>query len=244
VCVAGGAPKKDDRLSDGEFGQHGHETAAGEPLYTEERDALVACVRRLAAHGLLSQTAGNVSVRLGQAVLITPTGMEYEVIAASDLVVAALDGTVPTGQREPSSELPLHRAVYAARADVGAVVHTHSRFATTLAILGLPVPAVHYMIGSLRVTQIPLVHYETYGSSALAEMVRGVLVAPGRAALIANHGLVAVGPDLDVAAGGAETAEMVSEFYYRSLAIGKPNILSDEEIRRVMVKFESYGQPD
>jgi L-fuculose-phosphate aldolase len=100
------------------------------------------------------------------------------------------------------------------------------------------------MIGSLSVTQIPVVHYETYGSSALAEMVRGVLVAPGRAALIANHGLVAVGPDLDVAAGAAETAEMLSEFYYRSLAIGKPNILSDEEMRRVMVKFESYGQPD
>jgi L-fuculose-phosphate aldolase len=204
----------------------------------DARAQLVSCGRTLLARGLLSQTSGNMSIRMpGGSVFITPTSMEYDRIEPADIVVVGLDGAMVSGTRRPSSETPLHCLVYQARPDVHAIVHTHSPYATTLAVLGLPIPAVHYMIAVARTTEIAIAGYATYGTAELARNVRNAFAAPARAVLIANHGLVAVAPSLQEAAAVAEAVETLAGLYYRSLAIGKPVILSHEQMAEVLAKY-------
>ena len=204
------------------------------------RDQLVACGRVLLARGLLSQTSGNLSIRVSDdEVCITPSAMEYDRIEPADIVVTGLDGEVRSGARPPSSETPLHCMVYESRPDVAAIVHTHSPHATTLAILGLPIPAVHYMIALAQVTRIEVAGYATYGTEALARNVRDAFGAPARAVLIANHGLIAAGATLAEAADVAEAVETLAGLYYRALAIGQPNVLSQEQMAEVLVKFQA-----
>ena len=203
------------------------------------RAELVSCGRDLLARGLLSQTSGNLSIRLGDEVCITPTSMEYDVIEPADIVVVGLDGAVRRGSRRPSSETPLHCLVYQTRPDVSAIVHTHSPHATTLAVLGLPIPAVHYMIAVTGTTEIAVADYATYGTPELADNVRGAFGAPAKAALIANHGLVAGGSSLKEAASVAEAVETLAGLYYRALAIGKPVVLSDDQMSEVLAKYRA-----
>jgi L-fuculose-phosphate aldolase len=203
------------------------------------RDQLAACGRTLLARGLLSQTSGNLSVRVSrEEVCITPSSLEYDRIEPSDIVVIGMDGQVRDGQRAPSSETPLHCLVYQSRADVSAIVHTHSPHATTLAILGLPIPAVHYMIAKTRSTRIEVAGYATYGSEALARNVRDAFPAPGLAVLLANHGLIAAGSGLDEAADVAEGAEMLARLYSQAVALGTPNVLSQAQMADVLAKYE------
>jgi L-fuculose-phosphate aldolase len=210
----------------------------------QARAELVACGRDLLARGLLSQTSGNLSIRLpGDRVLITPSSMEYNLIEPSDIVLIGLDGTVISGSRTPSSETPLHCLVYAERPDISAIVHTHSPNATTLAVLGKPIPAVHYMIALARTTTIGVAEYATYGTPELARNVRKAFGAPARAALIANHGLVAGAGSLKEAAGVAEAVETLAGLYYRALAVGSPVVLSEEQMAEVMAKYEAKPQP-
>ena len=203
------------------------------------RDQLVSCGRTLLARGLLSQTSGNLSVRVSrEEVCITPSSLEYDRIEPSDIVVIGMDGQVRDGQRAPSSETPLHCLVYQSRPDVSAIVHTHSPHATTLAILGLPIPAVHYMIAKTRSTRIEVAGYAIYGSEALARNVRDAFPAPGLAVLLANHGLIAAGSGLDEAADVAEGVEMLARLYSQALALGTPNVLSQEQMADVLAKYE------
>lgn len=212
--------------------------AAG-PAEREARAQLVACGRELLSRGLLSQTSGNLSIRLGDRIAITPSSMEYDLIEPDDIVVIGLDGTVLAGTRPPSSETPLHCLVYATRPDVTSIVHTHSPHATTLAVLGLPIPAVHYMIALASTTQIEVARYATYGTPELAANVRDAFPAPAKAALIANHGLVAGGQSLHEAANIAETVETLAGLYYRALAVGTPVVLSDSQMAEVMTKYRA-----
>src|SRR5262249_56339284 len=130
---------------------------------------LVGCGRDLLAGGLLSQTSGNLSIRLpGDQVLITPSSMEYDLIEPSDIVLIGLDGSVVSGSRTPSSETPLHCLVYTERPDVSAIVHTHSPYATTLAVLGLPIPAVHYMIAIAGTNETAVADYAPFVTPELA----------------------------------------------------------------------------
>jgi L-fuculose-phosphate aldolase len=208
------------------------------PDDSDVRAELVSCGRTLLARGLLSQTSGNLSIRApGDRVLITPTSMEYDRIGPADIVVVGLNGAVRSGTRRPSSETPLHCLVYETRPDVGAIVHTHSPYATTLAVLGLPIPAVHYMIAVARTTEISIADYATYGTPELALNVRDAFIAPSRAVLIANHGLVAAAPSLPEAAAVAEAVETLAGLYYRSLAIGKPVILDAGQMAEVQAKY-------
>jgi L-fuculose-phosphate aldolase len=202
------------------------------------REELVECCVRLLGKGLLTQTSGNLSIRLSpDAIAITPTSIEYDRMKPEDIVVCDLDGAVLQGTRAPSSETPLHAAVYRHRDDINAIVHTHSLQATTLAILGLPIPAVHYIIASLRTTTVPVAPYATYGTPALAASVRDTFQAPGLAVLIANHGLVAGGRTLKQAADGAETTEILAGYYYRGLTVGQPNVLTDSQMDEVIAKY-------
>jgi L-fuculose-phosphate aldolase len=202
------------------------------------RAELVAFGRKLLGLGLLSQTSGNLSVKTADGdIYITPSSMEYTLIEADDIVVVGPDGSRRHGRRAQSSETPLHCLIYQTRPEVSAIVHTHSPHATTLAVLGMTIPAVHYNIAMLGTTEIQVAAYATYGTDQLAKNVRDAFPPPARAVLLANHGLVAVGESLKQAADGAEMVETVAGLYYRALAIGKPNILTDEQMAEVMAKY-------
>jgi L-fuculose-phosphate aldolase len=202
------------------------------------REQLVECGVRLLRKGLLTQTSGNLSVRLSSgAMAITPTSIEYDTMTPADIVVCDMDGAVLEGARAPSSETPLHAAVYQHRSDISAIVHTHSQHATTMAILGMPIPAVHYIIASLNTTAVPVAPYATYGTPELAASVRDTFQAPCLAVLIANHGMVAGGRTLKQAAEGAETTEILAGYYYRGLTVGQPNILNNSQMDEVFTKY-------
>ena len=202
------------------------------------RQQLVDCGVRLLRKGLLTQTSGNLSVRISPgAMAITPTSIEYDAMTPADIVVCDMDGAVLEGSRAPSSETPLHAAVYQHRRDITAIVHTHSQHATTMAILGMPIPAVHYIIASLNTTTVPVAPYATYGSPELALSVRDTFQAPCMAVLIANHGVVAGGRTLKQAADGAETTEILAGYYFRGLTVGRPNILTSSQMDEVLAKY-------
>jgi L-fuculose-phosphate aldolase len=210
----------------------------------EIRAELVSQSVDLLRRGLLRQTSGNLSVRSPSGeIFITPSAVEYDRMTAQEIAVCDLDGNVVSAPRPPSSETPLHCAVYQARPDISAIVHTHSAYATTFAVLGRPIPAVHYMIAALRVTQVEVAPYATYGTPELAESVRDVFVRPSRAVLIANHGVVAGADTLKQAAVAAETVEVLAEFYYRALAIGTPNVLTEAQLAEVAAKYRLKPAP-
>lgn len=214
--------------------QPGNESAVA-----DARTQLVACGRDLLALGLLSQTSGNLSIRIDADTLcITPSAMPYDQIEPDDIVVIDARGNVRSGARRPSSETPLHCLVYASRPDATAIVHTHSPHATTLAVLGLPIPAVHYMIAVAKTTLIRVARYATYGTDELARNVRDAFPAPARAVLIANHGVVTTAPTLAEAASIAESVETLAGLYYRALAVGEPLVLTDEQMAQVLAKYE------
>jgi len=208
------------------------------------RSELVETAQGLERLGLLRSTAGNLSARVDAELLaITPSGMPYPEIEPADIVVCDLDGRVVEGGRRPSSELPFHTAVLRSRPDAGAVVHTHSPYATTLAVLGKTIPAVHYVVAALRVHTVPLVPYCRFGSPELAQAIADALAEGGDAALLANHGALALGRDLQGAAKAADLLEFVAMVYYRALAVGEPVVLPDHEIDAVQAQYRSYGQP-
>ena len=193
--------------------------------------------------GLLSGTAGNLSYREApDRMAITPSGIPYPELRPEDVVVTDLSGRVVEGERKPSSELPFHSAIYRARPDVGAVVHTHSPFATVLAILHKPIPAVHYAIATLRVAAVPVVPYSTFGTDELAADIASAFSAGGDAVLLANHGAIAVASDLPGAAANAETLEFLACAYYRALAVGDPVVLAPDEVERAIEAYAGYGQ--
>lgn len=207
-------------------------------------EQLVQTAQELERRGLLSLTAGNLSARVDpELIAITPSGMPYGKIVADDIVICDLDGRVVEGARRPSSELPFHCAVLRARPDAGAVVHTHSLYATTFAVLGKTIPAVHYVIASLRLKTVPLVPYHTAGSPELAEAITATLAGGGDAALLASHGALALGADLAKAAAAAELLEFLATVYHHALEVGAPVVLPDAEIEKMMGHYLHYGQP-
>ena len=186
-------------------------------------------------------TAGNVSARSGGLVAITPTGADYRRLDQASVPVVDLHGRPVAGGLAPSSELPLHLAVYRARPDVGAVVHTHSTFATTFAVLGEELPAVHYVLAHAG-RRVRVAPYATYGTGELADACVAAL-AGDRAVLLANHGVVAVGDGLERALLAAEAVEEVAELCWRARCLGTPAVLPDAEMERVARAFEGYGRP-
>lgn len=208
----------------------------------QARTEVVAAALELLRSGLVRGTAGNVSVRPGggELVAMTPTGVDYRRLDAAEVSVVGLDGRLVEGLA-PSSELPMHVAVYRARPDVGAVVHTHSVFATTLAVLGEELPGVHYVLAHAG-RRVRVAPYATYGSKALAQGCVDTLGEDG-AVLLANHGLLAVGTDLGSAMVVAEAVEDTAELYWRARQAGTPVVLADEELDRVAEAFRGYGQP-
>lgn len=209
----------------------------------EEREALVRQVRRLGELGLLPITAGNVSVRLdAERMLITPSGLDYATIEPTDLAVVRLADASHEGPYAPSSETPLHTGIYRTDADVNAVVHTHSRFATTLACLGWELPPIHYYLTTISPDgRVPVAPYGLYGSAELTANVVGTLRDSGSAAcLLANHGAIAVGPSLDRAAARAIVLEEVAMLYHQARQVGEPALLNQDQVAEVADKIVGY----
>lgn len=211
------------------------------------REALVQHLRRLEALGMNRGSTGNLSVRggdggaRGEGFWITPTGMGAADIAADDLVWIGRDGAA-AGRWKPSSETPFHQALYAARPDLQAVVHCHSVHATALACLGRELPPFHYMVAVAGGSRVPLVPYHLFGSEALSRATAAAM-AHGNACLLANHGLVAAGPNLVHAMNVAVEVESLCETYLKALAVAEPVHLDAEQMAQVLDKFRHYGQP-
>jgi L-fuculose-phosphate aldolase len=198
--------------------------------------------RKMLAAGLTTGTGGNLSVRDPESGLIavSPSGVEYLSISSQDVLVMDPGGGLVEGRRKPSSETGFHLALYQQRSDIGAVVHTHSVYATTLACLHWEIPPVHYLIGFAG-KRVPLAPYATFGTEALAKNLAEVM-AEVDAALLANHGLVAVGADLSAAFSCAEEIELVARIYYQARCAGIPQLIDDAEMDRVIEKFKTYGK--
>lgn len=209
-------------------------------LESDPKSDLVAAVRRLDALGLNRGSTGNVSLRSGAGMLITPTGASAETLAAEDIVHVAADGGIE-GRWQPSSEWPFHRAIYALRNDVMAVVHTHSTYATALACLGRHLPAFHYMVAVAGGDSVRCVPYHTYGSQALSDAVANGL-HDRNACLLAHHGLVSCGESLGRAMQIAIEIEALCQTYLAALAVGEPAQLSRAEMALVIEKFKRYGR--
>ena len=205
---------------------------------------VLATARAMNASGINRGSAGNVSARCENGFLITPTGMAYDDCTAADMAEVGADGTVSVEtRRKPSSEWCFHRDIYAARPEAGAVVHTHSPFATALACQEKGVPAFHYMVARFGGADVRCAAYATFGSQELSDAIIGAL--DGRCAcLMAHHGMVVFGRDCDHALALAVELETLCEQYWRVLQLGAPKLLPAEEMTRVLAKFASYGQQD
>ena len=203
------------------------------------REEIIANCLKMNASGLNQGTSGNIGVRHGKGLLITPSGIPYEQLEPADIVYMELDGTFQHA-RAPSSEWRFHCDILRAKPEVAAVVHAHPTYCTTLAIRGMDIPAVHYMIALGGGNSIRCAPYATFGSQELSDTVLEAL--QGRTAcLLANHGMIATGPTLAKAMWLGVEVETLARQYFNTLLLGGPNILSDEEIARVLEKFKDYG---
>jgi L-fuculose-phosphate aldolase len=205
------------------------------------RDEVAAAARRLAAEGLLVGTAGNVSMRVRDLVAITATGVVLADCTPHEVVLVDLDGTLVDGGLVPTSELDLHLGVYADQPATGAVVHTHAPWSTAVACVLDELPVLHYqqllLGGTVRVAP-----YATFGTPELATAVREALTGR-QAALMGNHGSVAVGASLEKAVEHAVLLEWLAALHHRASALGMPRVLTDAEQEAVVLAAVSrnYG---
>jgi L-fuculose-phosphate aldolase len=203
------------------------------------REAIVTTCQELSRAGLVVGTAGNVSVREGDLVAVTPTGLPYTRLTPELVGVHRLDGAAVEAPLAPTSELPLHLAIYTARPEVGAVVHTHSPAATALSALVDEVPAVHYYVAMFG-GPVAVVGYATYGTEELARSVVHAL-RDRTACLMSNHGAVAVAADLAAAHDKSVYLEWLCDVYLRASSAGTPRLLSPAQIAAVAAKLTGYG---
>ena len=209
----------------------------------ELRAAVIDCARRMVSDGLVIGIAGNVSARDGDKIVITPSARRYDTLRPEELCVVGLAGQPLDLPLRPSSELPMHLAAYQQTA-AGAVVHTHSMFATAVATSCPELPAIHYTIGFLG-GPVPVVPYATFGTRELADGLRAALT-DRPVALLQNHGAVAVGQDVEQAYDRARLLEWLAELYYRSSRLGSPHVLARAELDAfdAQVAALSYGTND
>ncbi len=213
--------------------------------YQGLREEVARVARALTSTGLVTGTSGNVSARTPEGdVLITPSGVDYEEMGPDDVVLVDLGTNVLEGSLTPSTETPMHTGIYKARPNVEAVVHTHSRFATTLACLGWEIPPVHYMLTTLsQEGRIPLAPYALYGTEELAGHAAGALGESHDACLLQNHGTITVGQSAEKAFARTVTLEEIAEVYYRTRLAGEPILLTPDQVTEVAAKISGYGQP-
>ncbi len=208
----------------------------------DKRAAVVAAARELERLGLNQGTSGNVSARHGDVMLITPSGAPSARLCPHDIARMALEGPDGSyvGPLPPSSEWRFHRDIYRARGDVGAIVHMHSPYATTLAILRRDIPAAHYMIAAFGGPVVRCADYAPYGTAELSALAVAGL-GEGHGVLLGNHGAIVTAGDLDKALWRAGELEQLAKVYYLASLAGTPVILPEDEIMRTVERFRNYG---
>lgn len=209
----------------------------------EEWRHLVATARRTVAEGLVVGTSGNVSLRVENTVLVTPSGVAYDRLGEDDLVAVDLDGRQTAGRLTPTSELPMHLAVYR-HTDAVAVVHTHAVHATAVSTLVDEVPSIHYMAAVLG-GPVRVAKYATYGSPELAEYALEAL-RERTGCLLRNHGTLVYGSGLDQAYDHTAQLEWMCRVWLAASAVpGRtPTLVSPAELDRVATRLRGYGQPE
>jgi L-fuculose-phosphate aldolase len=208
-------------------------------MNSDQRQAVIEAARAMNASGINQGTSGNLSVRSGDGMLITPTGMDYASLANDDIAFVGASGKVE-GSRKPSSEWQFHHDIYRFRPDAQAILHAHPANCTTLACLRKPMPAFHYMVAVAGGKDIRCADYATFGTRELSDKVLTALM-DRKACLMANHGLVCLGDSLQGVLALAIEIENLAKIYLQTLSVGGPTILDDEEMSRVVEKFKSYG---
>ena len=207
------------------------------------RESVIHGCRELARRGLAYGTSGNVSLRRDEhTFFVSPTGMPYESLEPADIPLVDLGGRW-FGRRRPSSEWRFHRDILKSRLAIGAIVHTHSPKATALACTGRAIPAFHYMVAVAGDADIRCAPYHTFGSQELSDAALEALESR-LACLLANHGVIALGTDLDRALSLAGEVEDLAAKYCAALSLGDVHILGEVEMQRVIDKFRTYGRPD
>ncbi len=208
------------------------------------RREMVDICRRMNSSGINQGTAGNLSVRHGSSLLITPSSLPYDLMLPEDLVEMGFDGTYEG--RRPSSEWRFHRDILRERTDINVVLHCHSVYATTLACHHKTIPSFHYMTGVAGGTTIRCAKYATFGTQALSDNALEAL-RDRKACLLGQHGQISLGENLEAALWLAIEIETLSRIYVQALALGDPPVLPDDEMARVIEQMRkmSYGlSPD
>lgn len=206
-----------------------------------QREQLLKTSQKLVDTGLNKGTSGNASIRVGDGFLVTPSGMAVEEMSPDNMVYMQLDGSFEQSKK-PSSEWRFHRDILASRIDINAVIHTHSMFATTLACLHKDIPPFHYMIAVAGGDNIKCAPYALFGSQQLSDNALTAL-KDRKACLLANHGMIALGNDLEDALAVAVEVENLCEQYWRILQLdANPPLLSETEMREVFQQFKGYGK--
>lgn len=207
-----------------------------------EREDIVEYGKKLISSGLTKGTGGNISIynREKQLMAISPSGIDYYKIKPEDVVILDLKGNIVDGDKMPSSEVEMHRVFYERRDDIDSIIHTHTMYATTLACLGWDLPSVHYMVAVAGIN-VRCSKYATFGTKELAENAFEAM-KDRKAVILANHGLLAGANDLLNAFNITEEIEYCAELYYRTKCIGKPIILDEDEMNKMLYKFKTYGQ--
>lgn len=206
------------------------------------RAALLHISRRMVELALNRGSSGNASVRCGGNVFITPSALRVEEMGEHDMVLLDTQGKVLQGGK-PSSEWRFHCDIFKARSEIGAVLHAHSTFATTLSCLRRDIPAVHYMVAMAGGDSIRCTPYSLFGEQALSDHALEALQGR-KACLLGNHGMIALGKDLGDALAVAIEVEFLCEIYWRALQAGEPHILTTQEMRDVQHKFVEYKKHD
>ena len=204
------------------------------------RQKKLSVAQTMVSQGLNKGTSGNLGCLLDDHFLVTPSGAPVDQMQPMDMVALRFDGSTISGGK-PSSEWHFHRDILKNRSEIGAVVHCHSPFATTLSCLRLDIPAIHYMIALAGGNSIHCAHYALFGTDTLSENALAAL-SDRKACLLANHGMIALGKDLDEALAIATEVEFICEQYWRALQVGSPVLLSEEEMQAVLVSFKTYGR--
>ncbi len=210
-----------------------------------QRQHLIAAARAMAARGLSAGTSGNVSLRTGQGVLITPSAVPYDELTPEMLPLLLLDGAYGAfeGRYRPSSEWRFHWDIYAARPEVGGIVHHHAPYTTALAMAGREIPASHYMVARFGGASVRCAPYALFGTAELSTLVLAAL-AGRTACLMANHGGIALGADVAVALTAATELEALARHYALSLAVGGPTLLSEAQMAEALAQFAGVYGPN
>ncbi|WP_296713027.1 class II aldolase/adducin family protein [Rhodoblastus sp.] len=222
----------------------GLKKAASKKAERKAREAIVAACRAMNAKDFNQGAAGNISARLGEAMLITPSGVDYDELTPDMIVTMDLGAEIPVRDEKTglkaSSEWRFHRDIFRARPDVAAVVHAHAPYATVMAMLRRPIPASHYMIAAFGGASIECTDYAPFGTPELSELAVAGL-GPRQGVLLGSHGMIAVGPDLKRALWLAGELETLARLHYLASLAGGPVLLPDSEVLSLVERFASYG---